>query len=225
MSINHFIDYDGFLFDGFIFACGQGLELYQLVKNRRITGGYELSPLSDRGYHVDILCTGRRISEEEAVDLLWSLDSEKFRDRKKRKSFRNCCTCMWEWNYDAYDELIKSKKYEEAEKYCPPTKFTDIAYLGEDERNGRFGDVSLWQCCSCGRYWLEYHVEYSAFSRSGRYFRGLIEPEYAKKLKPGNAVRYLSSLDWYLQGGSYFGDLTRQTGPLGVDFLGDPAYY
>src|SRR5665213_1642351 len=39
---------------------------------------------------------------------------------------------------------------------------------GRDETEGRFADVTLNRCRTCGRTWLRYLVEYEAFSRSGR---------------------------------------------------------
>lgn len=86
-----------------------------------------------------------------------------------------------------------------------------IRSLGIDETHGRFGEVELWQCRSCGRYWLHYFVEYEHRTASGRHFMGLITPEQADNLPPEKAIPYLESLDWYLYGGSYFDGKTGKS--------------
>ena len=85
------------------------------------------------------------------------------------------------------------------------SQYDVVRYLGRDETGGRFGDVELWQCKICQRLWLHYLVEYEAFSRSGRYFMGLITPEAASMLRADEAIEYLDNLEWHLYGGSYFG--------------------
>jgi hypothetical protein len=90
--------------------------------------------------------------------------------------------------------------------------------IGVDETNGRFGSVDIYCCKDCGRCWLHYHVEYEAFSRSGRWFRGLITPEQAASVTPENAAALLASLPWYFYGGSYFDTPGKQgSGPVQVD--------
>ncbi|MBZ0282684.1 MAG: hypothetical protein K8L97_18225 [Anaerolineae bacterium] len=84
------------------------------------------------------------------------------------------------------------------------THYQHIRSLGVDETNGRFGDVELWQCKSCGRYWLRYLVEYEHLTASGRYFMGLITLEGVDNLPPEKTIPYLESLDWHFYGGSYF---------------------
>jgi hypothetical protein len=97
-------------------------------------------------------------------------------------------------------------------------QYDEISYIGVDETNGRYGDVTLKQCKHCGRYWLHYLVEYEAFTGSGRYYMGLITPEAAKGLKPEDAVEYLNSLEWHLYGGAYFGGRKgKSTGAVWVD--------
>src|SRR6187200_2159565 len=76
--------------------------------------------------------------------------------------------------------------------------------IGVDKTHGRFGSVDLWRCKNCGRCWLHYFVEYEAFSRSGRWFRGLITEEQATRVTPENAAALLESLPWHFFGGSYF---------------------
>ena len=80
----------------------------------------------------------------------------------------------------------------------------DKTYIGCDETNGRFGDVELFNCKTCGRCWLHYLVEYEAFTSSGRWYRGLIAPDQVASITPQNAVAILESLPWHFYGGSYF---------------------
>jgi hypothetical protein len=63
-------------------------------------------------------------------------------------------------------------------------QYNQVKDIGIDETNGRFGEVTVWQCKNCGCYWLHYFVEYEAFTGSGRYFMGLITPEIANTLSP-----------------------------------------
>ncbi|MFI4976610.1 MAG: hypothetical protein ACHP84_18905 [Caulobacterales bacterium] len=87
--------------------------------------------------------------------------------------------------------------------------------VGCDETEGRFADVTLNRCRSCGRLWLRYLVEYEAFNRSGRWARGLISDEAAHTITPETAVPFLNGLDWYLYGGSYFDGISgRRSGPM-----------
>ena len=76
--------------------------------------------------------------------------------------------------------------------------------IGVDETHGRFGSVDLKTCKACQRKWLRYHVEYEAFSRSGRWYRGLIPDEEVSSITPENAVEFLEGLEWTFCGGSYF---------------------
>jgi hypothetical protein len=87
--------------------------------------------------------------------------------------------------------------------------------LGCDKTEGRFAEVTLDRCKTCGRQWLHYLVEYEAISRSGRWARGLISDDAAHTITPEAAVPYLHGLDWYLYGGSYFDGITgRRSGPM-----------
>ena len=90
--------------------------------------------------------------------------------------------------------------------FRPPRSYFDftIYSVGTDETNGRFGEVTIEKCKKCSTLWLCYSVEYEAFSRSGRWYRGVITSEETLKITPENSVDYLKSLDWYLYGGSYF---------------------
>ncbi|MFN8283191.1 MAG: hypothetical protein U0U67_08235 [Chitinophagales bacterium] len=77
-------------------------------------------------------------------------------------------------------------------------------YIGVDTRNGRYADITLHTCNDCGATWVRYFAEFEAFSRSGRWYKGIISEPDLKKLKPENAVEYLEKLDWFIFGGSYF---------------------
>ncbi|TWD77222.1 hypothetical protein FB547_110184 [Variovorax beijingensis] len=91
--------------------------------------------------------------------------------------------------------------------HSPPFHYLSFksAPVGVDETEGRYGDVSVETCVHCGQKWLRYHVEYEAFTASGRRFRGLISDEQLVALKPEDAVPFLEKLLWYFKGGSYFG--------------------
>jgi hypothetical protein len=91
-------------------------------------------------------------------------------------------------------------------------------FVGVDRTGGRYGEVTVERCGSCGRYWLEYRVEYEFFTASGRWFRGLIDAETAQRVTPESAVATLEALDGYFFGGSYFGHAGRwRSGPLRAD--------
>ena len=102
----------------------------------------------------------------------------------------------------------------------PPFDYRDFESesLGVDETNGRFGEVSVETCKACGAKWLRYFVEYEAFSRSGRWYRGLVSPDVLRGLKPERVPGVLSGLPWYFYGGSYFDTTGRRgSGPLLID--------
>jgi hypothetical protein len=99
----------------------------------------------------------------------------------------------------------------------------DEVFVGVDRTNGRFGEVSIRTCRTCGRRWLHYLVEYEAFSGSGRWFAGVL-PADADDPDPATAVALLRSLPWHVYGGSFFGTTGRRgTDPVDVDLLGGPA--
>ncbi len=102
----------------------------------------------------------------------------------------------------------------------PPFHHTnfDSLSMGIDETNGRFAEVSIETCKQCGRRWLRYFVEYEAFSRSGRWYRGLITDEMAERVTPATAVSILQNLETRFCGGSYFNSSGhRHVGPLVLD--------
>jgi hypothetical protein len=97
------------------------------------------------------------------------------------------------------------------------TAFDDFRNVGVDLTNGRYGDVRVERCRVCGRLWLHYHVEYEAFSGSGRWYRGIVTSDVAQTVTPERAVEVLEALDFNLYGGSYFGSAGRSKGHVRVD--------
>jgi len=94
----------------------------------------------------------------------------------------------------------------------------ELAEVGVDETNGRYGEVTLRTCRGCGRIWLHYLVEYEAFSQSGRWYTAVISPDVAASLTPERAVPILEGLPWHVFGGSHFRSTgKRGTGPILVD--------
>ncbi|MET3037757.1 hypothetical protein ABXT08_16795 [Chryseobacterium sp. NRRL B-14859] len=76
--------------------------------------------------------------------------------------------------------------------------------LGTDMTNGRYGEVTIKECIHCKRKWLNYFVEYEFYSKSGRWYSGIIAEEDLKAIHPENAIGYLETLEWYIYGGSFF---------------------
>lgn len=90
--------------------------------------------------------------------------------------------------------------------FIPPLLYTDynISFWGIDKTNGRFADITLETCVHCGTNWLNYMVEFEAFSKFGRWYRGIVSEKEIKKLQPEKVVEHLEGLDWFIFGGSYF---------------------
>ena len=102
----------------------------------------------------------------------------------------------------------------------PAARYTcfESSFVGCDETKGRFADVTLKRCTTCGRLWLHYSVEYQAFSRSGRWARGLITEADAARITPVTAAAYIDGLDEYIYGGCYFETAgQRSSGPMHWD--------
>ena len=76
-----------------------------------------------------------------------------------------------------------------------------------------FGEARIWRCRRCGRYWLEYMVEYEYLTAAGRWFRGIITPETAASAEAASAKKILEGLEWYFRGGSAFGGKPIKTAP------------
>ena len=84
------------------------------------------------------------------------------------------------------------------------TQFREWRSLPTDTTDGRYADVDVSECVECGRLWLSYFVEYEAFTKSGRWARGLIAPDIARTIQSEQAPDYLANLPSYIRGGSYF---------------------
>lgn len=84
-------------------------------------------------------------------------------------------------------------------------------YLG----GGVGHEVEILTCNKCGRHWLSLSDEPDIHDDAGMWYRGLISPEDIPSISQGdvveNALRYLSSLDWYYCGGLYWSDRGIQT--------------
>src|SRR5690349_793813 len=94
----------------------------------------------------------------------------------------------------------------------------DEAFVGVDHTRGRFGDVNVRTCRACGRRWLHYHVEYEAFTASGRWYTALLPDGAEADLTPEAAIPLLERLPWHVYGGSYFRTAGRHgTGPFRAD--------
>jgi len=102
----------------------------------------------------------------------------------------------------------------------PDSNYTEYrsSELGIDHTNGRYAEVSIQQCKLCQRIWIHYFVEFESFSKSGRWYKGIVSKKDRPQITPENAVEYLESLDWYVFGGSYFDSSgTFGQGKLNVD--------
>jgi hypothetical protein len=93
----------------------------------------------------------------------------------------------------------------------PLRLLADARHLGVDDR---YGEASLLTCPACGRRWLRYFHEMEAFSRSGRWYLGLLDANRAPPAA-GEARDLLSALPWYFFGGSFNdGRIGRGSGPI-----------
>ncbi|GAB0157054.1 hypothetical protein CHRYSEOSP005_23230 [Chryseobacterium sp. Alg-005] len=88
----------------------------------------------------------------------------------------------------------------------PASNHTDYrsSTVGIDHTNGRYADVSILQCKLCQRIWVHYLVELEHFSRSGKWYKGIVSKKDLSSITPENALDYLENLEWYLYGGSFF---------------------
>lgn len=119
--------------------------------------------------------------------------------------------------WDAALAVAAGLRDEPAARECrcatPPLDHRDFdrREIGIDPVGGRFADVAIERCKRCGREWLRYHYENEAFSRSGRWYRGLVSPGQAARATAENALRILAELPWHLYGGSYFETTGRRS--------------
>jgi len=87
--------------------------------------------------------------------------------------------------------------------------------VGIDETEGRFADVAIFKCDTCGRFWLHYFVEQEGFSGSGKWARGVVSADLARSITPQDAAAALAELPSYIYGGSYFsGKVSRGSGMM-----------
>ena len=94
----------------------------------------------------------------------------------------------------------------------PQGRLDEIRELGMDRL---FAEVSLWRCRACGRHWLRYYYVQEAFSRSGRWYLGVISEDQAARMTAETAKDDFASMPSYHYGGSYFDGTTgRTTGPI-----------
>jgi len=78
--------------------------------------------------------------------------------------------------------------------------------VGTDSTNDVNAQVSIIQCKLCQRIWLNYAIEFPNFPDYGRWCKGIIAKKEVVGMKPENAIEYLENLQWYICGGSYFGN-------------------
>lgn len=91
----------------------------------------------------------------------------------------------------------------ECKCFNPPFDFADF----DSHSLGTAADhaeISIQICKNCGTKWLHYFFENEAFTKSGRWYRGLISDQETAHLLPDKAVSHLENLNWYVYGGSYF---------------------
>lgn len=77
-------------------------------------------------------------------------------------------------------------------------------YLGLDMTDSRYGEVWLYQCPNCAKYWLFYRVEYPSFTKSGRWFRTVLSENNSENIKPEDAEALMNSSTYRIVGGSYY---------------------
>lgn len=98
----------------------------------------------------------------------------------------------------------------------------DTYYQNFEERSlgtdRDFGEATVFKCKRCGRYWLQYHVEYEHLTAAGRWFRGVVNPEIAASARAESAKRILEGLDWYFRGGSAWGGRVIKTTPGQLEY-------
>lgn len=87
-----------------------------------------------------------------------------------------------------------------------------ISYLGGDSP---LIEVEVWTCLKCDRRWLSVLDDPQIYDDAGKWYKGLISPEAIPSISQGNvvenALRFLSSLDWYYCGGLHWQDQGIQT--------------
>ena len=110
---------------------------------------------------------------------------------------------------DWYDDAVAGR---DCECYETPLG-TEGEPLGMDKR---YGEISVVRCPKCDRNWLSYRYELESFTRSGRWFLGPISKPVAERVTAETARDVFESLPWYFAGGSYFGSISKVSGPLAI---------
>lgn len=78
--------------------------------------------------------------------------------------------------------------------------------VGTDLTDGRNAEVSVIQCRLCQRIWIKYAVEFSNSPESARWYKGIIAKKEVAGMKLEDVVEHLENLEWYVCGGSFFGN-------------------
>jgi hypothetical protein len=86
----------------------------------------------------------------------------------------------------------------------------EVRDLGVDTTEGRYADVSVIRCARCKRLWLRYHVEYEAFTGSGRWAETPIDEVVAATMTAEAAPAFIDAAEWYVYGGSNYGHAGRR---------------
>lgn len=118
--------------------------------------------------------------------------------------------------------LARSGNNSECPCFSPDARydqFREWRRLALDMTKGRFAEVTIAECVACGRLWLRYFTEHEAFTRTGRWARGLIDPETARSIRSEEATSFLANLPEYVRGGSYFGTAEVASGEIGWDVI------
>lgn len=85
------------------------------------------------------------------------------------------------------------------------------SFIGVDESEGRFGEVTLLSCNICRNSWVQYFYEVEAYTASGRWYRAWVDPLFLPELNESNTLSYIENSRRYIYGGSYF-DSTGEYG-------------
>lgn len=78
--------------------------------------------------------------------------------------------------------------------------------VGTDHKDGRNAEVSVIQCRLCQRIWLKYDILFKDSPQSRRWYKGIIAKKEVAGMKPENAMQHLENLEWYICGGSFYGN-------------------
>ena len=114
-------------------------------------------------------------------------------------------------------EHLKPEQTETCACFSAPYRFLTVKKeLGMEDH---YAEVSLLTCSVCGQDWLRFFYELEAFTASGRWYLGPIDPQQAANLTVENAQEILENLGWYFYGGSYFGGKNRKgAGTIHLDW-------